>query len=102
MKKTRSNLTGPIISVPLPRRIDPPLACSSAPWRPRTNSKYEEYDFVRARAPRSRSPARSTDQYVSGAALGGVLGSSWIISITWRTLRKGRLYGGRQCDQSWL
>jgi hypothetical protein len=53
----------------LPRRSDPPLACSSAPWHPRANSKYEEYSLVRARAPRSRSPARSTDHYASGAAL---------------------------------
>jgi 8-oxo-dGTP pyrophosphatase MutT (NUDIX family) len=36
---------------------------------PRANSKYEEYSLVHARAPRNRSPARSTDPYASGAAL---------------------------------
>jgi hypothetical protein len=69
--------------VRLPRRIDPPLACSSAGWHPhgstgsgqnksesgraaptRASSKYEEYSFVRARASRGRSwaagSARST------------------------------------------
>jgi hypothetical protein len=51
-----------------PRRNDLPLACSSAPWRPRANSRYIEYPLVRARPPRSRSPARSTGHYASGAA----------------------------------
>src|SRR3954447_16861969 len=51
------------------RRNDLPLACSSAPWRPRANSRYSEDPLVRARPPRSRSPARSTGHYASGAAL---------------------------------
>lgn len=50
-------------------RIDLPLASHSAPCRPRASLKYEEYSGVRAWPPRSRIPARSSDQYALGAAL---------------------------------
>jgi hypothetical protein len=48
-----------------------PLGCNGLPTTctQAALDRYIEYPLVRARAPRSRSPARSTDQYAAGAAL---------------------------------